>query len=97
LEFTKGEVATLDSSHTFIAIETDTDMRLHDHTNVISTIANGQSNGLFIIFLNESYYISFLSRTHSATDDCFTSLSNLYKVLFEHNICKDHVQGLSFN
>lgn len=73
LEFRNSKVTSLDSSHTFITVDTNTDVSFLDHVNIVSTISNGKSDFVHAI-LNQSDNLGLLFRSNSTTNNSFASL-----------------------
>lgn len=77
LELSKCKVTRLHSTHTFVTEEAYSYVGLLNHRHIISTIADGKGDYFWIVLLDETDDVSFLTRGHSATDDCLTCLANL--------------------
>lgn len=82
----KCKVTRLNSTHTLITIEANTNMSFFDHGNIVGTISNGKSNNFWIIILNKADYISFLTRRDPTANNCFTRLAYFQEVKFVNRI-----------
>lgn len=68
LEFGQCVVTGLHSAHTFLAIDSNTNIRLFYHRHIVSAITNCQTY-LFKVSLDHPYSLRFLDWQHPATDN----------------------------
>ena len=79
---------------TFLADDTQPDIRLLNHGNIVTSIADAR-NDLFGFFLNVGGYDGFLSGTTTAYADCLGLKRDVKKLLAQSLIGSDHTQSRS--
>ena len=67
LEFGDGVITGLNCSHSFLAVNSNSDMSLLDHVDIIGAISDGESD-LFEVVLDQSDHVRFFFGGDSATD-----------------------------
>lgn len=80
LEFAKGKVRCLDSSHALVSVYAAADLRFLYHVDVVCPITDGQCN-LFKGILDRSDNLSFLFGCDSATHNRLTVLGYVDKLI----------------
>jgi len=83
LELTKSKITGLDSPHSFVTIETNSNVGFSNHGNVVSSVSNSQSNNFWIITFNQSNHVCLLTWRDSAADDGFASFCYFDEITFE--------------
>lgn len=88
LELTKSKITRLNSPHSFITIETNSNVGLSNHGNIVSSVSNSQSYNFWVITFNQSNHVCLLTRRDSAANDGFASFCNFDEITIENWILK---------
>ena len=72
LEFGDCEIAVVDGSHALVAKETDSNICLKDHGDVIGAIAYRQGDDVGVVLSNEANDVCLLTRAYAAANYCFS-------------------------
>ena len=89
LELTKRKIARLHGPHSFVTIETDTNVGFSDHGNIVSSVSDSQRYNLRIISFNQSHHVCLLAWRDSAANYCFASFGDSNEITFVNWIFKD--------
>jgi hypothetical protein len=76
---TNSVVCTSSGLLTFLSENTNTNVSLHDHGNIVSTITNGKSSFWWMSFFNQINDISFLLWWNSASEYYIDLVTNIHK------------------
>lgn len=98
-EFSYCEITRINSSESFLSKETDTNVGLKDHRDIISPITNCKIDPLRVVLLNHFDNIGFLARTHPTADDSGKALKHFHEPTLDSVllIFKHIFEGLGFN
>lgn len=81
LKFSQSKIRGLNSPHTFLTIQSHSNMSLLYHINIIGPISNGQSDLILVLF-DEPHNFPFLFRTHSTTNHRIALRKDIQNVIF---------------
>lgn len=94
LELRNSKVRSLNSSQAFVSIQTNSNMRLVDHRDIIVAITDGHREQALIIEFNHTNHVSLLFGRHATADNSFASLANFDEVSAELVTIADTLQSI---